>query len=179
MRFGSIRLAFLLSIMNLTAITVDRYIAITNPFRYRAQNQGTVVKVILAVWLVGIVVIVTFYLLFTTFKKDGKWYMNLLFPITTGIALMVFFYCNISIYITVRTHGRTMKISEVSFNAVPEISSEDGRLAVIYQTPEPRIQRWNRAQKAKKVTRKCSLYLRRKKRESNLLKLALRKSFCL
>ena len=156
--------------MNLTVITIDRYTAITNPFRYRARNPDTIKKAILSTWLLGVVITVTFYLLFTlVFTQEGKVYMNLLFPIPIFIAIFVFIFCYVRIYISVRNLGRTLKVSDVSFDVAAV------QIAVITHSSVD-VDGDNREQSPNRTAqRKRTVHLYRRRREKRLIKLAFRK----
>ena len=102
-RFGCIRLSFVLSVLSMAAITYDRYLAITNPFVHRSKGRGFFKRTICGLWGVAIVVTVVLYTLFTFPLEDqGVVYMDLLFPLSTFTVLPVFLYCYYNIYVFVK-----------------------------------------------------------------------------
>lgn len=113
-RFGNIRLAFFLSTLNLTALTIDQYKAIKQPMRHRLRKCRLYKKACVAIWISAIIIISVLYLsvTFTKQKKHSK-YINLIFTVPIILALTVFIYSYAKIY-TITRSSRKRALSDFS-----------------------------------------------------------------
>ena len=114
LRLVFIRFSLFSSIFNLIAMTIDRYLSIFHPVKQRNRSRYFVRLVICAVWVFSFVAVVLVYCITRwVVAEESTMSINLVFPISSYPATMVFVYCYIAIYMWIRQRNRNDIKNEV------------------------------------------------------------------
>uniref|UniRef100_A0A7M5WM37 G-protein coupled receptors family 1 profile domain-containing protein n=2 Tax=Clytia hemisphaerica TaxID=252671 RepID=A0A7M5WM37_9CNID len=97
-----IRLSLFISIFNLLALTLDRYLAITGPLKHRKRGKSFVYKMIAAVWFFSLACVILIYCISRFELSNVEKYNNMVFPISSYTTSVVFVFCYSFIYKVVR-----------------------------------------------------------------------------
>lgn len=90
MRYCVIRISLFVSVFNLSALTIDRLFAIKFPFTHRKQGKTFALKICCAVWVISIALCTLVYSVTRFYFQNIARYNNLVFPIATYSASVVF-----------------------------------------------------------------------------------------
>ncbi|XP_057311764.1 lysophosphatidic acid receptor 3-like [Hydractinia symbiolongicarpus] len=102
-QFCFIRISLFVSVFNLIALTLDRLWAITRPLSHRKLSKKSAVKICVGVWLLSVMCVVILYCLSLFYPENTAVYKNLVFPIPTYTAIIIFVICYVKIYLTIRS----------------------------------------------------------------------------
>lgn len=111
MRYGFIRLSLFTSVLNLAALTIDRVLAICRPFSHRKRTNRFAIKICMGVWLLSIMFVTSMYCLTRFYLKNIERYNNLVFPISTYTAVVVFLVCYMMLYKTLKKSYRMRRLA--------------------------------------------------------------------
>ena len=92
-RFCLMRFSLLTSVLNLIALTLDRFCAIRFPFLVARLNKRFHVKTCIWIWMVSFVITSAFYVITRFHLKNTEKYKDTLFPIATFPATVLFVMC--------------------------------------------------------------------------------------
>lgn len=129
-----IRFSLFISIFNLIAITIDRYLSIFHPVKQRNQSRYFVRLVICAVWSFSFVAVALIYCITRWgVSKKSTQSINLIFPISSYPATVVFVYCYTAIYMWIRQRNRKDIKNEVSFKIIYLIPKKVSQFLLMLQ----------------------------------------------
>ena len=130
MRYCVIRISLFVSVFNLSALTIDRLFAIKFPFIHRKQGKRFALKICLAVWALSIVLCTIVYSVTRFHLQNIARYNNLVFPIATYSASVVFIISYAVIFVEMKKSakncsknaGGVAKTSEMQEKESSEVS---------------------------------------------------------
>ena len=122
------------SLYTLCAASVDRYLAITRPFKYEEGKYFTKKRtfvVLLLVWLIGAIwAIIPFFInsLYASFGNDfiipSNGFLVLLYGLCLGIPLIIVWVFNIALILNVRSQYRKRAVSYRKRSGISRCNSE-------------------------------------------------------
>ena len=98
LRFVFIRISLFLSILNLLALTIDRYFAAKHPIKYFHRKNIYHRFMVGGVWAVSVASVAFSYLITRQLLDNKAEYHNLLFPVSCYPTSVAFIVCYVSIY---------------------------------------------------------------------------------
>ena len=114
LRFCLLRFSLLTSVLNLTALTLDRFCAIRFPFLVARLNKRFHVKICIWIWMVSFVITSAFYAITRFHFQNMEKYKDTLFPIATFPATVLFVMCYGYIFRVVSSSSNAINQKNVS-----------------------------------------------------------------
>ena len=107
--FVFLRISLLMSVLNLTAITIDRIYCVRRPIQYRQRSRKTTVCICVILWIISTTFLTTIWFVLDEFgSKATIWKMELLvFPVVTLPASIILLSSYTYIWMLVRKQNKT------------------------------------------------------------------------
>uniref|UniRef100_A0A7M5WKD4 G-protein coupled receptors family 1 profile domain-containing protein n=2 Tax=Clytia hemisphaerica TaxID=252671 RepID=A0A7M5WKD4_9CNID len=107
-RYCVIRISLFVSVFNLSALTIDRLFAIKFPFIHRKQGKKFAFKICIGVWALSVVLCSIVYCVTRFYLNNIGRYNNLVFPIATYSASIIFIISYTIIFIEMRKSSKNV-----------------------------------------------------------------------
>lgn len=109
-RFGCIRFALIMSIFNLIALSIDQVGAVKSPIKYRIRDGKHTIWIAVGLWCMAFLCISLYYWVSRELFQNTEKYINLIFPVATFSAFIIFIGCYGIIFHALVKQRRTVDI---------------------------------------------------------------------
>lgn len=135
LRFGMLRFSLLTSVLNLVALTIDRLFAVRFPFLEVRRSVKLHVKICIGIWLVSLLLTSLFYTYTRFYLIDTEKYKDVIFPIATLPATVLFVVSYILIFSVVnRSSNVERQLALCVHRSNPTTEINENRSAAMNQS---------------------------------------------